>query len=110
MMLRMNGKGLLTLVFCFLSSCGWLPNIKEIPGVVLGEASFYPTIAAHTGAPIVGGNHVELLFNGEEIFPAMLNAIHSARRSITYMQFLYEDGPITHELAEAFAERCRAGV
>jgi cardiolipin synthase len=40
----------------------------------------------------------------------MLKAIRGARRSITYTQFLYEDGPIAHELGEAFAERCRAGV
>ena len=87
-----------------------MPDIKQVPGVMLGESSFYPTIAAHTDAPIVGGNKIELLFNGEQIFPAMIKAIRGARRSITYANFLYEDGPIAHELAEVFAERCRAGV
>src|SRR5918996_2752060 len=41
---------------------------------------------------------------------AMLEAIRSARKSITYAQYLYKDGPIAYELAEAFGERCRAGV
>jgi len=40
----------------------------------------------------------------------MLQAIRSARKSITYQQYLFEDGAVTHEIAEAFAERCRAGV
>ena len=90
--------------------CAAVPNIERIPGIVLGEPSFFPTIAGHTDAPIMGGNDVELLFNGEQIFPAMLTAIRNARRSITYAQYLYEDGEIAYELAEAFAERCRAGV
>lgn len=67
-------------------------------------------MAGHTDAPIVAGNRVDLLFNGEEIFPAMLQAIRGARKSITYAQYLYKGGAIAYELAEAFAERCRAGV
>jgi len=87
-----------------------VPEINQVPGVVLGEPSFFPTIAAHADAPIIDGNRVELLFNGEQIFPAMLQAIGSARKSITYAQYLYEGGAIAYELAEAFAERCRAGI
>jgi cardiolipin synthase len=100
------------LLLCLLLSlgCAGVPEINRVPGVVLGEPSFFPTIAAHTDAPIMGGNRVELLFNGEQIFPAMLEGIRSARESITYAQYLYEGGPIAYELGEAFAERCRAGV
>jgi cardiolipin synthase len=60
--------------------------------------------------PIVGGNQVKLLFNGDETFPAMIKAIRSARQTINYAQYLYQDGAIAYELAEAFAERCRAGL
>jgi len=105
-----NWQRFFSLFLFLISSCSWVPNVKQVPDVVLGEASFYPTIAAHTDAPIVGGNRLELLFNGNETFPAMLKAIRSAQHSITYMQFVYEDGAIAEEFAEAFAERCRAGV
>jgi len=101
---------LISILMILPASCAWVPDIKQVPGVVLGEASFYPTIAAHTDAPIIGGNKLELLFNGDEIFPAMIRAIRGARRSITYAQYLYEDGPIAHEMAEVLAERCRAGL
>jgi len=98
------------LALLLLSGCASLTAINDMPSIVLGEPSFYPTLAAHTDASIIAGNRVELLLNGDQIFPAMLQAIRSARKSITYAQYLYEDGAIAYEIAEAFAERCRAGV
>jgi len=81
-----------------------------LPDVMLGEPSFFPTLEAYAGAPIVGGNAVQVLLNGEEIFPALVEAINSAQRTITYAQYFYEDGPVARDVAEALAERCRAGV
>jgi cardiolipin synthase len=78
--------------------------------MALGEPSFFPTMEALTAAPIVGGNSVEVLLNGEEIFPAMLEAIRAGQRTITYAQYFYEDGPVARDIAEALADRCRAGV
>ncbi len=98
------------LFLILLSGCASITPINEMPNIVLGEPSFYPTLAAHTDASIIAGNRVDLLFNGDQIFPAMLEAIRSARKSITYQQYLFEDGAIAHEIADAFAERCRAGV
>jgi cardiolipin synthase len=106
----MKSKKLLALYLLLSTGCAGVPEINKVPGVVPGGRSFFSTVAAHTDAPIMGGNRVELLFNGDETFPAMLEAIRSARKSVTYAQYLYKDGPIAHELAEAFAERCRAGV
>jgi cardiolipin synthase len=100
----------LFLLLLILSGCANITTINKMPSMVLGEPSFYPTIAAHTDASIISGNRVELLFNGDQIFPAMLQAIRSAQKSITYAQYFVEDGAIAHEVAEAFAERCRAGV
>jgi cardiolipin synthase len=52
---------------------------------------------------------VQLLLNGNQIFPAVTRAIRKARRSVTCAQDFYEDGPVAREIAEALAERCRAG-
>jgi cardiolipin synthase len=100
----------LFLALLLLSGCASITPINDLPNIELGVQGFYPTIAAHTDAAIVSGNRVELLFNGDQIFPAMLEAIRSAQKSITYQQYIYEDGAIAHEMAEAFAERCRGGV
>ncbi len=91
-------------------SCAKVLPVYQIPEIKLGEPSFFPTIEAHTDAPIVGGNRVDILLNGDETFPSMLREIRNARHTITFAQYLYEDGAFAYELAQAFAERCRAGV
>ena len=94
----------------FVLGCAGPTQVTKIDPVTLGEATFFPTIAAHTDAPILGQNKIDVLLNGQQTFPAMLQAIRGARKSITYAQYLYQDGAIAYELAEAFAERCRAGL
>jgi cardiolipin synthase len=62
------------------------------------------------GPQIVEGNRVESLLNGDQIFPAMIEAIRGAKRSITFETFVYWDGRIGEEFTEALAEKARAGV
>src|SRR5438045_7662144 len=81
-----------------------------VPDVQVGESAFVRAMEAHTMSGLVDGNRAEVLVNGEQIFPAMLAAIRSARPTITFANFVYEDGEIAREMAEALAERCRAGV
>jgi cardiolipin synthase len=90
--------------------CARVLPVYKIPDITLGEPSFFSTIEAHTDAPIVGGNRIDILLNGDGTFPAMLREIKGAKRTITFAQYLFEDGTIAHDLAQAFAERCRAGV
>ena len=59
---------------------------------------------------ILQGNKVTPLVNGDEIFPAMLDAIRSAQRTLTFETFIYWSGEIGREFADAFVERARAGV
>ena len=47
------------------------------------SAEFRATMAGATGMPLVNGNRVEIYNNGDEFYPAMLQAIESARLSIT---------------------------
>ncbi len=56
------------------------------------------------------GNTIEVLKNGDEIFPAMLEAIRNAETSIDFVTFVYWTGEIAREFARAMAERARAGV
>ena len=90
--------------------CAKVLAVREIPGIVVGEPSFFRTIEAHTDAPIVAGNRIEVLLNGDETFPAMLRDIKAAKWTITFAQYLFEPGTLATEFAQAFAERCRVGV
>jgi cardiolipin synthase len=101
---------LLVLAAVVAGGCSTVPVHRTLPPMNLGEPTFFPTIEAHAQAPIVGGNRLKILLNGEQIYPAILGAIRQARSTITYAQYSYEDGPIARELAQAMAERCRAGV
>jgi cardiolipin synthase len=98
------------LVAGLLLGCAKVLPVYQIPEILVGESSFFPTIEAYTDAPIVGGNRIDLLFNGDETFPAMLRDIIAAKSTITFAQYLYEDGSISYEFAQAFSDRCRAGV
>lgn len=93
-----------------LWSCGTVLGVKQTPEITIGEAKFFRTIEAHTDAPVTSGNRIDVLLNGDETFPVMLDEIRKAKSSITFAQHLYENGSIARELAQAFADRCRAGV
>jgi cardiolipin synthase len=93
-----------------LAGCARVHPHISLPALSLGEPSFFPTLEAYAGAPIVAGNTAEFLLNGEQIFPSILSAIRSAQKTITYAQYFYEDGPVSRDVAEALAERCRVGV
>ena len=86
------------------------PDYTSPPDLSVGEPTFVRTLEAHTEAPLVPGNRAQILLNGDEIFPAMLAAIREAKTTITFANFIYEQGEIAREMAEALAERCRAGV
>lgn len=106
---RRRPLGLL-IVAAVLAACAHVQPHVALPDLRLGEPSFFPTLEAYTSAPIVAQNRVDILLNGEEIFPAVTEALRQARRTINYAQYYFEDGPVARDIAEAIAERCRAGV
>ncbi|GGT04626.1 phospholipase D-like domain-containing protein [Streptomyces chromofuscus] len=62
------------------------------------------------GIAATEGNALTVLRNGDEIFPAMLDRIRSARHTIDMMTFVYWKGDIASDIAAALADRARAGV
>jgi cardiolipin synthase len=74
------------------------------------DAQFLRSMGVLLGPSLVDGNVVRELLNGDEIFPAMLEAIRSARRTITFETYIYWSGSIGAQFADALAERARAGV
>jgi cardiolipin synthase A/B len=78
--------------------------------VDVGSPEFLRAAEALTGAPISWGSDVELLINGDRIFPRYLDAIRSAERSVCLVTYVYWRGDIAHEVADALCERASAGV
>ncbi|HYU34403.1 MAG TPA: phospholipase D-like domain-containing protein [Thermoanaerobaculia bacterium] len=69
-----------------------------------------PSIAGMTRALIVPGNSADILQNGDEFFPALLESIRTARETIHFETYVWWSGDICDEVAEAFAARAREGV
>ncbi|MDQ3767958.1 MAG: phospholipase D-like domain-containing protein [Actinomycetota bacterium] len=78
--------------------------------VDVGSESFLRAAEALTAAPISWGDHVELLINGDRIFPAYLETIAGAQRSLNLLTYAYWRGDITHDVARALCDKARAGV
>ena len=68
------------------------------------------TLEGVLGIPSTEGNRVDVLRNGDEIFPAMLEAIRSAEKFVDFLTFVYWTGSIAQDFADALAERARNGV
>ena len=94
--------------------CAKVIAVGEIPPVTLGEPAFFPTIEAHTDAPIMAGNRVDVLLNGDETFPVMLRDIKSAQQSITFAQYLLRRRcsrpAVCRSLRRAMPRRHKGGI
>ena len=81
----------------------------EIPEGIQSE--HFIQVLGHLMGPIITqGNHVRTLNNGEEIFPAMLEAIRSAKKTICFESYIYWSGTVGNEFANALSEKAQAGV
>jgi cardiolipin synthase len=76
----------------------------------INDPQFQRTMGALLGPDILAGNRFDVYVNGDEIFPPMLAAIRSARRTITFETYIYWSGKIGEQFADALSERSRAGV
>jgi cardiolipin synthase len=80
---------------------GVLPELREVADRMFSRAA---------GAPLVRGNHVRLLEDGREDYPAWLEAIHSAEHHVHFENYFVQDDEVGRQLAEAIAARAREGV
>jgi cardiolipin synthase A/B len=74
------------------------------------DPEFRASISPLLGAPLVDGNKVVELQNGDQIFPAMLEGIRAAQKTITIESFIWSSGEVSKQFVEALSERARAGV
>ena len=82
-----------------------LPHLFSIE-----DPQFLRCMSQLLGPGVLTGNRVQALQNGEQIFPAMLEAIRGARQTVTFETYIYWSGDIGKKFSEALGERARAGV
>jgi cardiolipin synthase len=74
------------------------------------DEGFLYTIQSTCQAALHDGNKVEIFTNGERFYPAMLEAIRSAQRSINMELYIFQPGVIADQFVAALSERARNGV
>lgn len=95
----------------------WLvPDQSEIAPNGLSEGgSLDPeesarALSANLNAPLLEGNAIDALLNGDEIFPAMLEAIRQATNSVHLLTYIYWQGAISHQFGEELSAAAKRGV
>jgi cardiolipin synthase len=64
----------------------------------------------YAGVDLVPGNKVEVLLNGNDLYPKLWRDIASARRSITVQMYFSIPGAVTDSMVAHLVERARAHV
>ena len=71
---------------------------------------FLYTLQSTCQAALHHGNGVTVFTNGVEFYPAMLDAIRSATRSVHVECYIFQPGRVADQFIEALSERARLGV
>jgi cardiolipin synthase len=74
------------------------------------DPQFAQTVGNLLGPPLLGGNAITTLVNGDVFYPSMLSAIRGAKKTITFETFTYWKGMMGDAFTDALCERARAGV
>jgi cardiolipin synthase len=71
---------------------------------------FLYTIQSTCQAAVHHGNKIEIFTNGPQFYPAMLDAIRSATRSVNMECYIFQPGDVADQFIEALSDRARKGV
>ena len=93
-----------------LCGCGTVMEKNQVRQPVehlyaVRDPQFRRSMVALLGPSLVGGNRTTTLLNGDQIFPAMLTAIHGAKQTIHFETYIYWKGQAGDQFAQALAEK-----
>ena len=78
--------------------------------VAATDPRFSEYLASLVGAPVEPGDRYTVLKNGDETFPAMLDAIARGAHRISFESFIYSDGVVGDQFTAALVAAARRGV
>ncbi len=78
--------------------------------VAAADPRFAEYVGSLVGAPVEPGDRYDVLRNGDEVFPPMLDAIRQAKRRISFESFIYEDGEVGDQFTTEFVKAAQRGV
>jgi cardiolipin synthase len=103
-----GGLFLAWLVLVFLFTPGINYHLSRRTSVHAED--FLYTIQSTCQAALHHGNKVTVYTNGPEFYPAMLEAIRGATRSINMECYIFQPGRIADQFIDALSDRARKGI
>jgi cardiolipin synthase len=104
---------LLLLLSLFIAGCATSHDKRTVyhyePSYGVASEQFERTQMA-LGGGLLPGNRAELLNNGDAFFPAMLEAIRSAKYSVNIELYIFAKGRIAESFVNALCAKAREGV
>ena len=85
-------------------------RLSDGRGIPIGTPEYVRMLEALADAHFDQRSSVEVLPNGENYYPAELEAIRNAKKSVNLEAYIFKPGKIAQQFVEALAERARAGV
>jgi cardiolipin synthase A/B len=76
----------------------------------VSDSEFFGSAMALADPVPIDGNAIDLLQNGEAYFPAMLEAIRAARKTINFEAYIFSSDEIGRAFRDAFCGQARSGV
>lgn len=100
----------LVLIFCLFFIRRKTLEYKLEHSFAVSSPEFFGSALALTNPLPETGNKIELLQNGDQFFPAMLEAIRSAKKTINFAAYILKSDSMGRQFRDAFCERARAGI
>ncbi|MGI9089138.1 MAG: phospholipase D-like domain-containing protein [Chthoniobacterales bacterium] len=98
------------LVFCLFFIRRNTLEYKLDHTFAISAPEFFGSALALTHPVPLTGNKVDILLNGDAFFPAMLEAIHSAKQTVNFAAYIFKSDATGRQFRDALIERARAGV
>ena len=79
-------------------------HVQQLPAEYLELASVSHSITRH---PLLGGNRIETLHNGEQVYPSMLKDIEEAKKSLYLSTYIFETRGTGQRFIDALVRAAR---
>jgi cardiolipin synthase A/B len=84
--------------------------ITNNPVPEVSSPDFLLALSQSVNSPIEEGGSVEILNNGDNFFPTLLEELNKAERSITFTVYIWQDGKISDQILKVLVAKQKEGV
>ncbi|MEO5721685.1 MAG: phospholipase D-like domain-containing protein [Chthoniobacterales bacterium] len=100
----------IVLIFCLFFIRRTALDYPLAHSFAIRSPEFFQSALALSNPVPITGNKIDLLQNGDEFFPPMLEAIRGATQTVNFASYIMKSDSVGHQFRDALAERAKAGV